>query len=179
MLRVVHRALPGSTRSGEAEVGTRPQAARFEPGADHLVDGAGIGGRFQHDELPGVQVRGNLLDRGDDVRQVRIAGLAQRGRHADVDRVDTGQRGEIGRRREQAGLDRRPHVGGGHVGDVGLAAQDGRDPLAVDVEADRRHPGAGEGSDQRQADVAEPDDAGAHLARGNALEQGIGHGVRV
>ena len=80
--------------------------------------------------------------------------------------------GKVVRRGEPAGRDRRLHVGFLHVRDVGLAAQDGRGPLAVDVKADCRHPGAGECHDERQAHVAEPDDADAHLARGKALEQG-------
>ena len=166
-------------REGEAEVRAGAEPARLEPRPHHFVDGAGIGGRLEYDELSRVQVRGNLLDRGDHVRQIRIAGLAQRGRDADVHRIDSGQTCEVGGRREQAGLDRRLQVGGGHVGDVGLAAPDGRGPLRVDVEADRRHPGAGERHDQRQPDIAEPDDADAHLSRGNALQQGIRHGVRV
>ena len=166
-------------RESQTEIGAGPKPARLEPRAHHLVDGAGIGGRLQNDQLPGAQMRGHLLDRRDHVRQVGIAGLAQRRRHADVDGVDAGQGREIGRRRERARIHRHPHVGGRHVGDVRLTPKDGTGPFRIDVETDRRHPGAGEGDGQRQPDVTEADHADAYLSRRNALEQGIGHGERV
>ena len=40
----------------------------------------------------------------------------------------------------------------------------------VDVEAEHAEPGAGRGPHQRQADIAEPDDADHRLARGDARE---------
>ena len=124
-------------------------------------------------------MRGHLLHRGDDVRQVGIASLAQRCRHADVDGVDAAESREVRRRRKQAGIDRGLHLGRRHVADVRFAALDGGGPFRVDIEADRRHAGAGERDDQRQADVTETDHARTHVSRGNALQQGIGHGERV
>ena len=104
---VPHRPLPAARvdplgREREQEVCAGPQAAGLEARPHHLLDGARPSGRLQHHELPGAQVRGDLLDRGGDAREVRRAGLAQR-RHADVDGVDTSQGREVGSRREGAG----------------------------------------------------------------------------
>ena len=52
-----------------------------------------------------------------------------------------------------------------HVGDVRLAAVDRVDLPGVEIDADGLEAGARELDGERQADVAEPDDAGAGAAR--------------
>ena len=51
-----------------------------------------------------------------------------------------------------------------HVRNVRLAAVDGGDLSAVQIDADRGKPGAGEFDRQRQADVAQSDHADARVA---------------
>jgi len=97
--------LPGSTRSGENAA--HLQSTRFERGLRDLFGRAGIGGRFENDELPLAQDSRGRFDGFHDVRQVRVAGLAQRRRHADVDDVDVGKLTLIRRRAEGAGFDNR------------------------------------------------------------------------
>ena len=60
---------------------------------------------------------------------------------------------------ELAASERRRNVSGGDVLDVALAAQEMELFAFVDVEADHMKPGAGIGEEERQADIAETDDA--------------------
>ena len=84
-------------REREEEVLAGLEAGRFEHRLHDLVGRAGIGRRLEADELPGVQVLGDRFDRRDDVGHVRVLRLAQRRRHADVDRVEL-----AGRRRSRS-----------------------------------------------------------------------------
>ena len=119
---------------------------------------------------PRPQRGGDRLDRVHDVGQVGILGLAQRRRHADVDRVHVAELAHVGRRAELAGLDARREIGFEHVRDVALAGVDLIDLRRVDVEAGDVEAGARELDDERQADVAEADDTDARLARADPLE---------
>ena len=63
----------------------------------------------------------------------------------------------------------------GHIGDVGVAAVHRGDLRRVDIDADGVEAGAPKLHGQRQADVAESDDADAGAARGDPIEQvGVG-----
>ena len=115
-----------------------------------------------------MQVLGNLLGRGDDVRHVRVFGLAQRRRHADVDRVEIAQHGKIRRRIEPVCLTQRRDIGGRHIGNVRAAGHDLVDLALIEIDAGRLQPVAGEFHCQRQADIAEPDHARACLAFQNS-----------
>ena len=109
---------------------------------------------------PGWRCVGNHLDRGDDVGQVRVLRLAERRRHADVDRVE--RRDD---RRVASWRDSRPALRNSatsrrrHVRDVRLAAVDGVDLPGVEVDAGGLEAGARELDGERQADIAEADDA--------------------
>jgi hypothetical protein len=122
-----------------------------------------------------MQVRRDLLHGGHDVREIRVLGLPQRRRDADVDRVERLDDREIGRRAETLLAHERGDLMAGHVGDVGLSAVHRVDLPCIEVDADRLEAGAAQLDGQRQADIAETDDAGAGAARGDAIEQvGVG-----
>ena len=65
-------------------------------------------------------------------------------------------------------------VGRRYVLDVGLAAVDRVDLARVEIDAGGVEPGARELDGQRQADVAETDDADAGGAAGEFLAEGVG-----
>jgi len=113
--------------------------------------------------LPGEQTRRDVIDRRRHVRQVGVAGLAERRRDADDDGVDAGKTGEVRRRGERTGLHRRADLLGRHVEDVRLGAPEGVRPFPVDVEADGAEAGPRERDGQRQPHVAEADDADLRL----------------
>ncbi len=146
----------------------------------HVARGAGVGRALQDDELARPQRGGDLLGRLLDVGQVRVAAVVQRRRHADQQGVRLAQP---------------PHVGGGHELAVGHVLGDplGRNVLDVaaaglelidlgpiNVEAHRLHTAGDEGADQRQADIAQADDAHLGSLVLNCLfERGSGHGTRI
>ena len=94
-------------RERQVEIAAHLQAARFERGLRDLFGRPGIGGRFQNHELSLAQDSRGRFDGFHDIRQVRVAGLAQRRRHADVDDVDIGKLTLIGRRAEGPRFDDR------------------------------------------------------------------------
>ena len=147
-------------REAQEEVDAGLEALGLEHRLHDLVGGAGIGRRLEDDELTGLEVLGDLLDRRDDVGEVRILRLAQRRRDADVDGVDVRQDREIGGGAEAAGLDHRRDVRRRDVADVGLALRQRVDLARVEVDADDRQPGLGELDRQRETDISEPDDPG-------------------
>ena len=131
---------------------------------------------------------GNHLDRRDDVREVRVLGLAERRRDADVDGVEVGDRRPASDGgAEFAGLVKRCDLGRRYISDVRLAAVDGVDLSGVEVDTSGVKPGAGELDGERQTDVAEADDANPGGAVSEFVEQGsdgasgrdgrFGHGV--
>ena len=63
------------------------QARRFEDRQHDFFGGAGIGGRFEADELAGPQIPGQLAGHAFDELQIGIEVLGQRRRHADDDDV--------------------------------------------------------------------------------------------
>src|SRR5262249_47482948 len=107
----------------------------------------------------------------DDERQVRVLRLAQRRRHADVDRVEGLDDAEVGRRREPTGLHLLGDLRIRHVDDVGAPATDRVDLLRVDIDADRMEPRPRELERQRQPDIPEPDDPTPSLAPTNLIDE--------
>ena len=124
---------------------------------------AGIGGAFQHDQLPLVDVRSDGLDRPHDIAQIGFVVLIERSGHADNDRVHLGDLGVI-RRRPEARLLRLPDGGGKDADDIGAAGVEG--PYLVQGNIEARHPEAlaAEQQRQRQADISHPHDPDAGLA---------------
>ena len=79
-------------RKAQEEILADLQPGFFEHRQHQLVGGAGIGGRFQNHQHAGMKIFRDLLAGVDDVAHVRIFGLAQRRRHADVDGVELARR---------------------------------------------------------------------------------------
>jgi hypothetical protein len=144
-------------REREEEVLAHGHAAGGEAGQDQLVGRARVRRRLEDHELALVQVAGNLVGGGDDVRDVRILRLVERRRHADVDRVGLLEDGEVGGRQEAAGAHRGRDVGRGHVADMRAALPEPGDFRLVDVDSVHGESGTGEFDRQREAHVAEAD----------------------
>ena len=157
-------------REAQEEVLAHLQLRLLEHRQHQFVGGAGIGGRFQDHQHAGVKVFGDLLAGVDDVAHVRIFGLAQRRRHADVDGVQVRDRGEIGGGAKLAGFDQGYFLHR-HVLDVGFAAIQGVDFALVDVDAGDGESGVREFHRQRQAHVSQAHHAHARLARLNLPPQ--------
>jgi hypothetical protein len=124
----------------------------------HLAGGARVGGGLQHDEHVLVLVLRDLLGGREDVADVRLLGLVERGGDADDDGVRLGQDGGVGGGVGAPLLDERPEHRGRDVLDVGVSLVEPLDLSGVLVVA--RHPeaSAGELDDQGETDVADPDD---------------------
>ena len=150
----------GREREEEIDAGLQP--ARFEHRLDELLGRAGIGRRFEDDEHARMQVRGDHLDRRHDVRHVGILRLPQRRRHADVDRVEL--RDDARSRSSRSGVrsaTRRATSSVGTSGMYDVPCIDRIDLSCIEIDAGRSEPGARELDGERQADVAEADDADA------------------
>ena len=141
---------------GQVEVGAGLEAAAlFEHGAELAVRGAGVGGGFQADEHPLVQVRGDGAARVGDVGDVRLAVLVQRRGHADDDGLDIGADREVVGGAEVAAPDLLGDALGGDVLDVALAGVHGLHLAAIHVDARNIHPRTGELQAERQAHVTQ------------------------
>src|SRR5262249_33542766 len=143
----------------------------FERRLHDLVGRAGIRGRFENDQLTGLQARTHGIHGQDDIGEIRVAGLAKRRRHADVDRVHVVQLRHVVGRGQLLGLDGRGKLGARDVADVALALVDGVDLVEVDVEPGNLEPGLREFNRQRQADVPKTNDADLRLLLLNLLFQ--------
>jgi len=152
-------------REGEEEVAPAGQAGGLEDRLEHLGGGAGIGGRFEHDQLARAQPRGDRAGGGLDIGQVGLAVAGERGRHADQERVGLGQAGEVGGGGQPSLRHRRRDLRARDVLDVALAAVEPRHIGRVDVEAEHGEAGPRGGQRQRQPDIAQPDDANPRLPR--------------
>ena len=158
-------------RERQEDVAADLEAAALERRLHHLVGRARVGRGLEDDQHAGMEVRRDRLDRRDHEGEVRILGLAERRRHADVHGVERPQHGEVGGRREPPGGHEAGDLLVRHVRDVRLAAVHRGDLGAVEVDADGVEPGAGELDGERQPDVPEADDARARAPRGDLLEQ--------
>ena len=144
---------------GQEEVLAALEAALFEDRLEDIARRAGIGRRFENDDLPGLQPLGNLFARGGHEADVGLAHLVQRRRHADNNGVDFLEFIEIAGRPEPSGLDIVADNAGGDVLDVALAGIEFFDFSGVDVEAQHLEFAGTELAHQGQPDVAQPDNA--------------------
>ena len=167
VLRSVKSVRPGSTRSGEnARWKSRPaaQAGLLEQRRDALARRAGIGGRLEHHQLVRLQHLGERARRVEQRAEVGLAVGRQRRRHADRAPRRPGQ---AARSAWWHGCDRRRSRScvGGDVLDVGVAGRDRLDLARVDVDGDDVAALLRERHGERQADVAESDDADGASSR--------------
>ncbi len=158
-------------REREVEIDAGLEALRRQRRLHHFDRRPRIGRRLEDDQLALPQHRRRRLHGLDDVGHVRVLGLAQRRRHADVDDVGVGEALRVGRGDELAALDDLGEVLGRDVGDVAAAGHQLGDLALVDVVADHAEAGARELHRQRQADVAESDDAQLRLLAFDLLQQ--------
>ena len=160
-------------REAEEEIYLRLQAGLFQYGLDHVVGGAGIGGRFQHDQLAGAQMLGDGACRVRDKGEIRLTVFRQRRRNADDDDIADGKFGKI---RSGAEPSARHLAGKGcrrHRLDIGLAVVQALDLLGFDVEAGNREAGACDRNRQRQPDIAQSDHADLRGARRNPVQKTV------
>ena len=92
---------------GQEEVDARPEPAGGQQRQDDLAGGARVGGALEDHELAGPQPLGDRAGRVDDVGQVRLARLGQRGGDADDDDVGLVEPAEVDGGLEEA-LPHRP-----------------------------------------------------------------------
>jgi len=114
----------------------------------------------------------DALDGVDDVGDVGVLRLAQRGRDADDDGVAAGEDGLVGRGRQQAAAHDVLQDGRVDVADVGLAAVHLPDPVLRHVEAMDGVAGEGELGGERKPHISEADDGDLRLPRSDPFEQG-------
>ncbi len=139
------------------EVAPGGEAGLLEQRSDALARGAGVGRGLEHDELVGLQHLGESAGGVDQRPEVRLAVARERRRHADDHGVGLGQ-ARVARGRVDPLVQLSEQLGG-DVLDVGVAGLDRLDLARVDVDGDHVAALLGKGNGQRQADVAEPDDA--------------------
>ncbi len=158
-------------RECEEEIDIHFQSIALEHRQCNFVGGPRVGGRLEHDQLAGVQVRRNAFERLHDVGQVRILGLAQRRRHADVSDIHVREFRAVGRGAKMAGLHDPRQLLLQDVRDVGVARIDRVDFAAIDVETGHVEASEREFHRQRESNVAEADDADASLFRQDAVKK--------
>jgi hypothetical protein len=164
----VARILPLGREDQEQVLADR-EAAALDDRLQDLLGGPRPGGAFQGDQLPAPQVRRHRLGGADHVRQVRLPHPVERGGHADDQRIGLAGQRKIGGGAQAGG----PGGPDRPVRDVVDVAAPGLEPAhlgGVDVEADDADPRLGEAQGQRQADVAEAEDADGRAAAGVAGE---------
>ncbi len=144
---------------GEVGVLADAQAGRLEHRPQHLARGARPGGRFEHDQGAGREVGEGGLGGGDDVAEVGLSVVAQRRGYADEHGATGGQACRVGRGFQRARLNEWGQPIAGHVLDVRPTVGQRLDLGHREVEAHHAYARLREGGRERQADVAEPDDA--------------------
>jgi len=155
---------------GEAEVGSGLKAHLFYDGADDFLGGAGIRGGFEDDECAFLDEFGDELGRGPDVRQVGLVVLDEGRRDADDIDVIGGKVVDVVGREEGLAAGGAELVAGDVV-DVGAAGVEVLDFRLFGVEAGGPVE-LGEGQGQRQADVAQAENADTRGARLDFIEKG-------
>ena len=155
------------------------QTAFFHARQQLFFGCARIGGGFQRQDLAGAQIRFHRVGGVDDETHVRFAVFVQRGRHAQNHGFHFADAGEVG-----GGLETGGAGGGDFVGrdvfDIGFAVVQFIDLFGVDVETQHLEAGFGVAQHQRQADVAQADDADcggfvAEFADGGLFDFGCLH----
>ena len=163
-------------REGEREVLARHEpASLLQDRPHHVFGGARIRRRFKHNQLPGLEMRGDRRCRRLNEGQVRNPVGGQGCGHADQDGRHLAEPGEVGGGVEAPRLPCGLDIRRGHVLDVRLATGQLFDFGRIDVHAQGDHAVPGKRQTQRQADVAQANDAdGSGLV---AERHGGSHGL--
>ncbi len=152
-------------RHRQVEVAPRDQAVALEERPQHLAGRARVGGRLEHDELPGVHVGGDPAGGVREDAEVGLAVARKRRRQADQHGLGGGDGRVVGGGLQPARGDELRQQRPRHVLDVALAAADRLDLARVRFDAHHGAAGAGELDGERQPHVAGADDG-----------DGCGHG---
>ncbi len=155
----------------DKKIGSGFQPALFEYDLHHIVGGAGIGRRFENDQLPAAEMARNDACGIPDERKVRITVSGQRRRHADDDDVALFEFGELRRGVKPAVGELRGKRIRRHGFDVGPSGVQRDDFFRVDVEAGYRESCAGDRHGQRQSDIAKADNPSPGLARRDLFQE--------
>src|SRR6185369_2948898 len=135
------------------------QSLFLEHREQHFVGRAGVSGRLENDQLTATQMLRDLFCGGKNVRNVWFLRFSKRRGNADDDRVAFAQMTEIGGGSQSVGVNHLLHFARGHVADVRGARVDMAYLRLVDFETRPLEPLRRKLDQQRQADVAEADDA--------------------
>jgi hypothetical protein len=142
----------------EVRAGREPRL--LEQGDQALARGAGVGRRLEDHELAGLEDTGQRAGGVHERAEVGLAVAGQRCGDRDQDRLRAGQVGIASR-----GLDALRRGGDARVGDildVGAPRAQRLDLARLEVDAHHLDALLGEGDGEREADVAEADDADGH-----------------
>ena len=166
--------LPGSTRSGEkhrkkSRPTSNPDFSQHRQ--NQLVGRAGIGGRFKNHQHARMEVFRDLLARRDDVAHVRILGLAQRRRNADVDRVQFRNDGEIRGGIQLTFRNQLRDLIARHILHIRMSGIELGNFRFHYVNARNRISGLGILSGKRQSDIAQTDNSNAGCFLANLVAQ--------
>src|SRR5262249_42934573 len=101
----------------------------------------------------------------------RVLRFSERRRHANVDRVEGCDCGEVAGGGEAPALHLLSDIAVVEIHDVGSSRVDGLGLGTVQVDTRHPEPGTGELEGQRQPNIAEPDDSAAGLATAYLLAQ--------
>jgi hypothetical protein len=145
----------------------------FEQRDKDFLGGAGVGGALKHDELPGVQVRGDGAGGLLDVAQVGLMVLRERGGHADDDGVHGGDAAKVGGGGEAVAL-RGGDLSTGDADDVGAGGVERIYLDGIDVEAGDGEAFFRKEQGEWEPDVAHADDADLRRAGGDTCQGGSG-----
>ncbi len=118
-------------------------------------------------------MRGDRFGGRDDKAEIGLALSRQRRRDADEDRVGLAQPGEIVGGGEPPALPQRGDAFRADMGEIRPAGIEPLDLVTVDVEAERGKTVLGRGAQQRQPDIAEPDDADRRTAVAKPADKGV------
>ena len=158
-------------REREKEIDTGSETSCLEHRPDQFLCRPRIGGGFEDDQHSRVKVCRDGFDGRHDVGHVGVFRFPQRRRHADVDRVERGDGGEIGRRPKLSIADEASDLRARDVGDVRRPPADRLDLAAVEVDSRRGESVSCKLDGEGQADVSEADDADARASRLNVIQQ--------
>jgi len=120
-----------------------------------------------------VEESGDLLARVDNEAHVRIFGLTQRRRHADVDGVELAHYAEVGSGPNLARLHQSLDIGGRHVLDIGFAAIDRVHFGLLHVDTSHAEAGVRKLDYQRETHISQPHHAHMRLVCLNLAAQCI------
>src|SRR5262249_45268521 len=149
------------------------KTAAFQDWPQKLISSPRIRRTLKDDELTAAQTSGDRLAGIGDVRKVGFAVLRQRRRHADNDGICLTKPGRIRGRIKPAALDQVGDALGWNVPDVALAGFQLFYLFGIDIKANHAKSARGESVGQRQANVAQTDDADPGRPLFQAVHQGV------